>query len=355
MAEKLDLSLLNAFPDLPTVDINDTEGTKLDNARTQKVIEQTEIEEDDHFLGEVDSIADFIGEPVEPVVIASEAGKSENYGIAKMLVAKGYIEDFEDEDFEDSDDWVEDKLTSSLESRAEAVLDPKIKEINDLYKNGGNLNQLIQIQSSRLTLDTLTEEQITSDENLQEALVMNRLEYEGYEEEEAKDLLQTYKDADLLTKEALRAKRKLKAIADSQFQDETKRLEQEAILQKQEEDRRLSTLKTTIENAPSFIQGITMSKNDKSKLFEAVVNRGKDGYTEYERLLMDPDNQLKVLQFLVQLNGDFSKVETKITTKVTKNMKKTVDTYTDDNKNDSAKAMRALDYIKQVASKQRFT
>ena len=351
MAEKLDINLLNQIPDLPVIDMSDPDQAIIDAAKDDKGAQQDDLEFEEPLL-EVDSLEDFTGEPVEPT--PTEPAKSENYGMAKMLVTKGYMEDFEDDDFEDSEDWVEERLTKALEAKADSVLDPRIKEINDIFKKGGNLDQLVQIQSNRLTLESITDEQIAEDEELSENLIMHRLRLEGYDEDESKDMLQTYKDADLVTKEAIRSKKKLKAAEDQRFAAESARVQQEEQRQKEDETRRLSTLKSTIENAQAFIPGVNLSKQDKAKLFEAVVNRGKDGYTEYERLLMDPDNQLKVLQFLVQLGGDFTKAEAKIVTKVTKNMKKTVDTYKDEDKNSSAKAMKALDYLKQYSSSKRF-
>ena len=301
------------------------------------------------------SFADFndTDDDIEPITSTTsntnDDEPSSNRALADYFVKAGFIDEFEEDEFEDDEDWLHTKVSNKLESKSEEVLDPVIKEINDLYKQGYNLEDLIKAKSEQIKFEKITDDQIIDDEKLQKAILKEYLEYQDNTEEEIDEILEGYADANLLEKQALKAKSKLLAAKQRWVEDQKVEAENQRRNNEAKEQQNLMMLKNTLEGAPEFIKGIPTTKEDKVKMFEFATKKDREGYTQYQRMLVDPTVQLKMLQFLAVLNGDFTKVEKKLQTKVAKQIQKTAN---NDNKQSSAEeraslAMKALQSIKK--------
>lgn len=355
MAEKLDFENLSLPSDFPIiedmasfskstetlneeeVDIPEVESLEVFSKTTPKASEVDE-EEDEEEEEEI--------EIPQPGAETQNELDSENKAWATYLQSKGWLEEFEEEEFEDSEEWVEQKLSASLEKKALESLDPRIREINEKFKKGVPLDSLLELEADKDALSELTADDLEEDETLAERIVAEQLSLMGESVEDIKETIETYKDANLLGKQATKALKFIKNHKEKQIVEMEKEANRAQELREQQEAQNLSMLKTKIEQANEFINGVPLSKEDKPRLFEATTKIGKDGMTEYQRMLTDPEMQFKVAQFVILMKGNLSKIENKLKTKVTNQVKHSVATYQDKPRDLKSDAEKALAYIK---------
>lgn len=358
--EKLNMDILmdvdsSVIPEIESFeDLNKSTNNKVSNIEEVDTDEVTDYEG----LKEVNSISDLEEDPIEeieegkPNTPVSENGDSENIGLAKFLSAKGYLE-YEESEFEDSDEWIESRVEDTLTKRAEEALDPNIKYINDLYKKGVSLESLITKQVADERLDSVEDVDIRNDEKIAESLVREYLtSVLDQDSEDIDETINTYKDAGILTKEALKYKPKLKTHYEKIVIAEAKQAEYEAVQRERDMQERISILKKVVDSTPEFIKGVPIASTEKEKLFVGITRKDRQGLTEYQKKLMDPEMQLKVAQFILLLDGDLSKLTSKVKTQVVSNIKKQTNSYKEKSAPDVRRdAAKALDFLKQYNRK----
>lgn len=360
--EKLDYDLLTSSIDssvIPVVTSFEDFNKPTDTTKNQPVVDPDEYDDEDEPIETVASLASLeSNEPViKPVVKADnkpQPTENEAVGLAKFFAAKGYL-DFDEEGSEDIDEeWVENKVLETLTSRAEETLAPEIKYINDLYKKGVSLETLINSHINTTNLKDITEDKIEDDEKVAEFVIRKYFsEILETEDSEIDSTIEDFKDAGIITKQALKFKPKLDNFYERRVKLEERQVEQERAENVRKENERLSVLRKIVDSTPTFINGVEIaSKTDKDKLYTGITKKDRDGLTEYQKMLMDPDMQLKVAQFVLLYNADFKNVEDKLKTKLMAGYKKQTNTYTDQAPKDPKKiASEALSYIKRHARK----
>lgn len=288
---------------------------------------------------------------VEPVIESTnESDDSLNKVYAELLKEKGIL-DYEDEEFEDSEEWIDNKLNSKLQTLAESSLDPVIKEINDKFKAGVPLEDLLVIKSNNARIDEITEDQLEDDISLQENLVREELRLQDkYDEDDIEKKIDRLKAADMLKEEALMAKKSIKKHLEKHEANLVKEAELQAQQEEQMKAQIINNVKATIDTSNEFIKGVPIKKEEKSKLFEGITKRGKDNMTEFERLMRDKDIYFKTAQFVLLMGANVDNITKTVQTKLTQKTKEKLNTYTEQTTNkapDIAKIRKALDSIKR--------
>lgn len=360
--EKLNMDILMDVDSSVIPEIESFEDLTKVSRKAAVSVEDAPTDEDEDYQGlkEINSISDLEEDPDEeededggtPTVQASEDGDSENVGLAKFLSAKGYLE-YEESEFEDSDEWIEAKVVDTLTKRAEEALDPNIKYINDLYKKGVSLESLITKQVADERLDSIEDSDIRDDEKIAESLVREYLSTVlDQDSEDVDETINTYKDAGILTKEALKYKPKLKTHYDRVVAAEAKQAQYEAMQKEREVSERISILKKVVDSTPEFIKGVPLTSTEKEKLFTGITKKDRQGLTEYQRMLMDPEMQLKLAQFALILKGDIGELTKKVKTQVVSGIKKQTNSYKEKSAPDVRRdAAKALDFLKKHSRK----
>jgi len=358
--EKLDFEILNMGLDeqvIPTVESIEAQ-TQFEPKKPENADDASDDTED---IPEVTSITDLEeeeeeeeNEPITPGTNTSTSGdeESEAKGLAKYFSSKGFLE-YSDDEFQDDEEWVETKVMETLTKRAEDSLDPDIKLINDLYKQGVSLETLIRTKVEQDKLESIEDTTIQENEEVAENLVRNYLSTVlEHDEEDVEETITSFKDAGILHKEALKAKPKILKFNEKKVEAEKRQAEIERQERIREEQERMVILKKVVDTTPEFIKGVPVVESEKSKLYEGITKKDRQGLTAYQKKLMDPEMQMKVAQFVLLLDGDLSKLSEKIKTKVTSDMKKQTNSYKEKGKSDPHKdAAAALDFIKKYAKK----
>ena len=161
--------------------------------------------------------------------------------------------------------------------------DERIQQLDEYVKNGGKFEDFYGKQQQSLSYDNIDME----DEDNQKAIVSELLRYSGYTDDQIKNKISRYEDADMLEEESADALDRLKQI--KQHELEVAQQQQAAYLQQQEEQSKqfyndcMNQIKSL-----SSIRGVQIPKEDRAKLADYIFNVDQDGVSKFQR---DYNNQ----------------------------------------------------------------
>lgn len=161
--------------------------------------------------------------------------------------------------------------------------DERIQQLDEYVKNGGKFEDFYGKQQQSLSYDNMDME----DEENQKAIVSELLRYSGYTDDQIKNKISRYEDADMLEEESADALDRLKQI--KQHELEMAQQQQAAYLQQQEEQSKqfyndcMNQIKSL-----SSIRGVQIPKEDRAKLADYIFNVDQDGVSKFQR---DYNNQ----------------------------------------------------------------
>ena len=354
MESKIDFSALEKL-NLPPINI---EAKDLESVDGQPLLTKDEIEEaKESAIEEVNGIHEFStteedtedsednGKSAEKEQIEAETSydadedseeqvntedSSVVAAVAEWAKAKG-IFDYEPDQFEDSEDWLENKLIEKSKSYAEEwkeSLPPVIKEVINNYEEGVPLDELIYSKSREMEYHSVDEEDLGKSDGLQKKLVADWLYTQDFNDEEIEAKIKKYEDALILEDEAKTALKKLK-VYEAKYQEQLKyETERKKMAAQENYNQMLKQIESDIMASDEIIPGIQLSKEEKKKVYEAYTKQDSSRKTQLMKALeSDPQAWYKITQFMVLMNGNLKDVEKKLTTKAAKKVKETVNTY----------------------------
>lgn len=163
--------------------------------------------------------------------------------------------------------------------------DERIQQLDEYVKNGGKFEDFYGKQQQSLSYDNMDME----DEDNQKAVVSELLRYSGYTDDQIKNKISRYEDADMLEEESADALDRLKQI--KQHELEMAQQQQAAYLQQQEEQSKqfyndcMNQIKSL-----SSIRGVQIPKEDRAKLADYIFNVDQDGVSKFQRDYNNKDN-----------------------------------------------------------------
>lgn len=161
--------------------------------------------------------------------------------------------------------------------------DERIQQLDEYVKNGGKFEDFYGKQQQSLSYDNMDME----DEDNQKAIVSELLRYSGYTDDQIKNKISRYEDADMLEEESADALDRLKQI--KQHELEMAQQQQAEYLQQQEEQSKqfyndcMNQIKSL-----SSIRGVQIPKEDRAKLADYIFNVDQNGISKFQR---DYNNQ----------------------------------------------------------------
>jgi len=292
----------------------------------EEVKVEPQAEESDVKDEDVESKTEDQEEPVSEATEEVEAGEEDQNAFrvfAEMQREKGLI-DYNDEEFEENDEWLLDKVSETVNSKVEEYKDSmpeEIKYLLDNYEAGVPLSNLLDMQSQEQAYESITVEALEKNSNLQKNVVKDLLLKSGWSEERVNKKIQRYEDTGVLFEEAEEA---LSSLVEVQKQQKEQYVEQ----QKQEQEQRiqaheqwLTDLKGHISKKEEIIPGFNLNPKDKDALYKGITKLDKQGKNEIMRLReKDPEFDLKIAYLATVLKWDFSAFERQSTTKSTRKL-----------------------------------
>lgn len=161
--------------------------------------------------------------------------------------------------------------------------DERIQQLDEYVKNGGKFEDFYGKQQQSLSYDNID----MDDEDNQKAVVSELLRYSGYTDEQIKNKISRYEDADMLEDESADALDRLKTI--KQHELEIAQRQQAAYLKQQEEQsKQFYTDCMNQINSLSSIRGVQIPKEDRAKLADYIFNVDQNGVSKFQK---DYNNQ----------------------------------------------------------------
>ena len=163
--------------------------------------------------------------------------------------------------------------------------DERIQQLDEYVKNGGKFEDFYGKQQQSLSYDNMDME----NEDNQKAVVSELLRYSGYTDDQIKNKISRYEDADMLEEESADALDRLKQI--KQHELEMAQQQQAAYLQQQEEQSKqfyndcMNQIKSL-----SSIRGVQIPKEDRAKLADYIFNVDQNGVSKFQRDYNNKDN-----------------------------------------------------------------
>ena len=163
--------------------------------------------------------------------------------------------------------------------------DERIQQLDEYVKNGGKFEDFYSKQQQSLSYDNMDME----DEDNQKAVVSELLRYSGYTDDQIKNKISRYEDADMLEEESADALDRLKQS--KQHELEMAQQQQAAYLQQQEEQSKqfyndcMNQIKSL-----SSIRGVQIPKEDRAKLADYIFNVDQNGISKFQRDYNNKDN-----------------------------------------------------------------
>ena len=179
--------------------------------------------------------------------------------------------------------------------------DERIQQLDEYVKNGGKFEDFYGKQQQSLSYDNIDME----DEDNQKAVVSELLRYNGYTDDQIKNKISRYEDADMLEEESADALDMLKQI--KQHEIEIAQQQQAAYLQQQEEQSKqfyddcMNQIKSL-----SSIRGVQIPKEDRAKLADYIFNVDQDGISKFQRDYNNKDNFINnlITTAYITMKGD---------------------------------------------------
>ena len=179
--------------------------------------------------------------------------------------------------------------------------DERIKLLDEYVKNGGKFEDFYGKQQQSLSYDNMDME----DEDNQKAVVSELLRYSGYTDDQIKNKISRYEDADMLEEESADALDRLKQI--KQHELEMAQQQQAAYLQQQEEQSKqfyndcMNQIKSL-----SSIRGVQIPKEDRAKLADYIFNVDQNGISKFQRDYNNKDNFINnlITTAYITMKGD---------------------------------------------------
>ncbi len=163
--------------------------------------------------------------------------------------------------------------------------DERIQQLDEYVKNGGKFEDFYGKQQQSISYDNMDME----DEDNQKAVVSELLRYSGYTDDQIKNKISRYEDADMLEEESADALDRLKQI--KQHELEMAQQQQATYLQQQEEQSKqfyndcMNQIKSL-----SSIRGVQIPKEDRAKLADYIFNVDQNGVSKFQRDYNNKDN-----------------------------------------------------------------
>ena len=179
--------------------------------------------------------------------------------------------------------------------------DERIQQLDEYVKNGGKFEDFYDKQQQSISYDNIDME----DEDNQKAVVSELLRYNGYTDDQIKNKISRYEDADMLEEESADALDMLKQI--KQHELEMAQQQQAAYLQQQEEQSKqfyddcMNQIKSL-----SSIRGVQIPKEDRAKLADYIFNVDQDGISKFQRDYNNKDNFINnlITTAYITMKGD---------------------------------------------------
>jgi len=262
---------------------------------------------------------------------------------ASLLQEKGFLPHLNMEDFNKADNKIEALMQAMgneigmANQRFIQSFPPELMNAAKAVSEGVPYSALEGSVLKDIEYNSVTDDQLNTDEALQKRLVSDLLTTKGFKEAKIKGLVDTYEDSGKLKGEAEEALAELKTLA-KQYQEQVKQQyaqQQENFNQRHQE--KLHQIQEVITGADYIIPGKKLGQADKDRLYQnmtQIVGQDDQGNPMPYTMSLRQQNPLKfdlMVTYLADVTkgfSDFTSINASAKSKVLKDLESSLDSNT---------------------------
>jgi hypothetical protein len=256
----------------------------------EKELSETNIEDED----DSSNLEEDASNPEKP------KGDSNIYRtLSELLKEEGIVEDT----FEDKEALF-NYFKSVADNNVKEWVDSLPSEISDLitnYEEGVPFDELLQIKSDQIRLNSITDESLEDNIDLQKNLVRNFYREKGFTESKIEKMVSKSEDLDELEDEAKEALAELKESENKRLESIQVETKRRALENQKAYVESVNKLNSTINEVKEIIPGVKIDEKTKKELFNMITKPAetRDGVSYSEIMLLREKNPL---DFELKLN-----------------------------------------------------
>lgn len=264
--------------------------------------EEEVAEEDDKNKEEVDSDSSDDGDS-SPNLYSS---------LAKVLAEEGLLPSFNEGEkkLETKEDFIE-AFREEIKNSEYAGLNETQKKYLQALESGIPEQDVKEHLNIETQLNSITPEEIKSNENLRRQIILNDFVLKGYNKEKAEKLTQRSFDIGEDESDALDAMNDVKGYYEKQYNDKLKQADDAREEAKKKSEQQLEDLRKTITEFKEVIPGLKITEKDKNKIYElatkpvAQLDNGTYINALMKAKVEDPVNFEAKLNYLFYITNEF--------------------------------------------------
>ena len=250
---------------------------------------------------------------------------------ATQLVEEGVLTDLDDEELANITDYK--SLVDAIEKQAESRLNDKQKRINDALKSGGHPNIIQQFESTIDYLDSITEDQLTSDSeegvDLRKRLIYNSYVQSGMKQERAIKMMNKLFEDGGDIEEAQDVLEEMKESYKERYKNYVSDIKAQQEKEKEKQEKARKQLEDDILNSTKVFDTLEVDKSTRRKIYATlndatIYDKDNDMYLtelqDYQR--KHPTDFAKNVAILYTLTDGFTSLNKLIGKQVKKEKQK---------------------------------
>ena len=256
----------------------------------EKELSETSIEDED----DSSNLEEDASNPKKP-----KDGSNIYRTLSELLKEEGIVEDT----FEDKEALF-NYFKSVADNNVQEWVNSLPKEISDLitnYEEGVPFDELLQIKSDQIRLNSITDESLEDNIDLQKNLVRNFYREKGFTESKIEKMVSKAEDLDELEEEAKEALAELKEVENKRLESVQLETKRKALENQKAYVESVNKLNNTINEVKEIIPGVKIDEKTKKELFNMITKPAetRDGVSFSEIMLLREKNPL---DFELKLN-----------------------------------------------------
>lgn len=239
------------------------------------------------------------------------------------------IVDFKDEDFKDSEDFIEELIVNRIDAGIESYKEelPKvIKDLIDNYEEGVPLAELLGVKVNNENYLTIKSEDLTASETKQKQVVREYYKRLGWKEEKISAKIEKLESRAELEDESIELLEELQEILkeeEEEYKEQQKNLEKQ---KQQQYEAAKAEFKSVLDKKEEIFAGLKLTQKQKDILFNGIWVADKNGENELiKKIKGDPEYNLKVAYMTLVLNWDLSALDKIAATKASKGLRDAIE------------------------------
>lgn len=246
---------------------------------------------------------------------SSETNQGVLKSLAKALYEEGVISELDEEKLSSVEteseaevliDLIKEEINRNVNSYKENLPD-KVKKIIDNYEEGVPLDVIIGLESTNQRLDTITEDQVNENEDLQKIIIVDSLKRMGLSDSKIAKRIQQFEDLGQLKDEALEALNETKEYYKQALDAERERVAKQREEYEKQQKKTLEDLRRDVLNTQELIPGMKITEKERERIYDSmtkVVDQDPNGNPMNEVMKMRSKNPIgfeKLLHYYYQL------------------------------------------------------